>query len=131
MKQVVDPFPPPGEHSVRSYIAGFALSVALTISAFAFAWAYNATEHQLFSRGILIGLLALLVAGQIIVQALFFLHVMSARREKLNLHAALFTTMVILIIVIGSLWVMQNLNYRMMPGHDTTHTVEETEGIHR
>jgi cytochrome o ubiquinol oxidase operon protein cyoD len=103
--------------------------VTLTISAFLLVWAYRTADGMIYSRGVLIALLAFLAVMQLVVQALFFLHVSAERRVRINLYSGLFTVMVVLTIVIGSVWVMENLNYNMMP-EDTLQSAEETEGIH-
>jgi cytochrome o ubiquinol oxidase operon protein cyoD len=129
MKGHIHPLPKPSERSVSSYVTGFALSVTLTISAFLLVWAYRTADGMIYSRGVLIALLAFLAVMQLVVQALFFLHVSAERRVRINLYSGLFTVMVVLTIVIGSVWVMENLNYNMMP-EDTLQSAEETEGIH-
>lgn len=128
MHEHIEPLPKPSEKSVQPYIAGFALSVALTIGAFMLVWAYQASDGQMYSRSLLLGLLAVLAIAQLLVQARFFLHVSRERKQRLNLVAALFTAMVVLTIVVGSIWIMQNLNYTMM-SHDTSSEIQQDEGI--
>lgn len=128
MHEHIEPLPKPSEKSVQPYIAGFALSVALTIGAFMLVWAYQASDGQMYSRSLLLGFLAVLAIAQLLVQARFFLHVSRERKQRLNLVAALFTAMVVLTIVVGSIWIMQNLNYTMM-SHDTSSEIQQDEGI--
>jgi cytochrome o ubiquinol oxidase subunit IV len=45
----------------------------------------------------------------------FFLHLGRETRPRWKLAVFLFMLGVILILVFGSLWIMTNLNYRMMP----------------
>jgi cytochrome o ubiquinol oxidase operon protein cyoD len=55
-------------------------------------------------------------AVQIVVHMVYFLH-MNARSEGgWNLLALLFTVMLVVIALSGSLWVMYHLNHNMMPG---------------
>jgi cytochrome o ubiquinol oxidase operon protein cyoD len=112
MKGHIHPLPKPSERSVSSYVTGFALSVTLTISAFLLVWAYRTADGMIYSRGVLIALLAFLAVMQLVVQALFFLHVSAERRVRINLYSGLFTVMVVLTIVnvrqrilLGSVWV--------------------------
>ncbi|MBL8122026.1 cytochrome o ubiquinol oxidase subunit IV [Candidatus Saccharibacteria bacterium] len=128
MHEHIEPLPKPSEKSAQPYIAGFALSIALTIGAFMLVWAYQASDGQMYSRSLLLGLLAVLAIAQLLVQARFFLHVSRERKQRLNLVAALFTAMVVLTIVVGSIWIMQNLNYTMM-SHDTSSEIQQDEGI--
>ncbi|MCX2956547.1 MAG: cytochrome C oxidase subunit IV family protein, partial [Candidatus Regiella insecticola] len=51
----------------------------------------------------------------IIVHLVYFLHMNGSSEERWNLGAFLFTILVIAIIVVGSLWIMYNLNINMMP----------------
>lgn len=101
--------------SIKSYIVGFALSVALTLTAYLFVNAHVASAHHDFSHHFLIGIVMLLASIQLIVQLVFFLHLDREPRPYWNLQVLLFAAGVIAIVVIGSLWIMNNLNYRMMP----------------
>lgn len=126
----VQPLPNYREASTATYLAGFGFSVALTGAAFALVWAYTSSDGTVFSRGLLIGFLSVLAVAQILVQVLFFLHVSTERRLRMNLYAVLFTVFVVLCLVIGSIWIMQNLDYNMMPEHQTEY-IQKEEGITR
>jgi heme/copper-type cytochrome/quinol oxidase subunit 4 len=45
------------------------------------------------------------------VQLFFFLHIGRESKPRLNAAAFLFATLVVTILVAGSLWIMDNLNY--------------------
>lgn len=49
-----------------------------------------------------------------IVHLVYFLHMNTSSEERWNLVALLFTAMIIGIVVVGSLWIMYNLNINMM-----------------
>ena len=100
----------------QAYMHGLALSLALTISAFMLMWAYLQTDRQLFTRGWLIAFLVALACLQIFVQAVYFLHMSATRKAQWTLYSTLFTLFVTATIVFGSIWVMQNLHYNMVPG---------------
>lgn len=95
------------EGSIRSYTVGFVLSVLLTIIPYALA-VNRSMEGLLLS----IVILAFAVA-QLIVQLVFFLH-LGRRDSKWNLVVFLFMILVVLIVGIGSLWIMNNLSYQTM-----------------
>ncbi len=114
--------------SFATYIAGFAFSLALTLGAFMLVWAYEASSGEIFGRGLLIAFLAVLAAAQILVQVMFFLHMSTERRLRMNVYAGVFTVFVVLCLVIGSIWIMQNLDYNMMPKHQTEY-MQEKEGL--
>ena len=124
----IQPLPNFREASTETYVAGFAFSVVLTLASFTFVWAYKAAENVVFSRGLLIGLLATAAIVQMLVQVMFFLHVSTERKVRMNLYAGIFTVFVVLCLVVGSIWIMQNLDYNMMP-RDMTEMVKHDEGI--
>lgn len=99
----------------RSYFIGFGLSLVLTITAFLVA------KQQIESEGTAYALLPLSIGlvvcavVQLIVQLLFFFHLGHETKPRLNLVSFLFMMMVVGIIGFGSLWIMYNLNYSMMP----------------
>lgn len=100
--------------SLRSYIAGFALSIILTLAAYFIADYHIATAHHGLSHELLtVGILGLAVV-QLVVQLLFFLHLGRGSNAKWNILALLFMLLVVFILVFGSLWIMNNLNYNMM-----------------
>lgn len=103
------------KRSATSYIIGFALSVALTLIAYIFVNAHVSSAHHDFSHRFLIGFVMLLATIQLIVQLVFFLHLDREPRPYWNLQVLAFAAGVIAIVVIGSIWIMNNLNYRMMP----------------
>lgn len=55
----------------------------------------------------------LLAAVQALVQIKYFLHFDEERKPRWQLHSFWFTALMVLIVVVGSLWVMMNLNYNM------------------
>lgn len=115
--------------ALQSYLAGYVLSMVLSLSAFALVWAYQSSDNQLFNRGLLLGFLAVLAVLQLFVQSVFFLHLSAERKARLTLLSTVFTIVVTMTIVIGSLWIMQNLNYNMMP-QNTTKYIQQEENIH-
>lgn len=91
------------------YLAGFAGSAFLTVCA------YWIATHGKVGVGKLEIFLAILAVVQFGVQMLLFLHVGEEQKPRLRLLAACFMLGVVLILVGGSLWVMNNLNTRMTP----------------
>lgn len=99
----------PNDITLRKYVSGFLGSVMLTLVAYALA-----THHSL-SRGTIIALLALLALMQFVVQLIYFLHLGSEAKPRWKLAVLGFMISIVLIIVIGSIWIMNNLNYHMTP----------------
>ncbi len=96
--------------SMRDYVIGFVLSVILTAIPF---WL---VMGDVFADS---GTTALVILGfavvQIVVQMVYFLH-MNARSEGgWNMLALIFTLVLVVIVMAGSLWVMYHLNTNMMP----------------
>jgi cytochrome o ubiquinol oxidase operon protein cyoD len=53
-----------------------------------------------------------LAVMQLVIQVVFFLHI--GRGSRLKLVTFGFALLIILIVVVGSIWIMNNLNYNMM-----------------
>lgn len=94
--------------SLKSYLIGFILSVILTVIPFAMVMS-NTASHQL-----IIGTVVASAVIQVIVHLVFFLHMNTSSEERWNLVALMFTAVIIFIVVVGSLWIMYNLNINMM-----------------
>jgi cytochrome o ubiquinol oxidase subunit IV len=96
--------------SYGKYVAGFLGSVLLTVFAYLLA-----THDHSANENMLAGFLAVLAITQFILQMFLFLHVGEERGPRLKLFAAGLMLAVVLILVFGSIWIMNNLNYRMTP----------------
>ena len=113
------------EATTRTYIAGFILSIILTLTAFKIV-----DDGLLKGWGLTLTLLGFAVV-QLCVQLLFFLHLEHEKKPRQHLMAFLFMAMVLLIIVLGSLWIMNSLNYRVMSPSETNQEIIQDEGIYR
>jgi cytochrome o ubiquinol oxidase operon protein cyoD len=101
--------------TLRDYLVGFGLSVVLT--AIPFWLVMSGAIHSKAATGFVIMVFAV---AQIVVHMIYFLH-MNAKAEKGWTMVALVFTLILLVITLaGSLWVMHHLNVNMMPGmqHD-------------
>lgn len=94
---------------VVSYTIGFVLSIALTLVAY-----YLVVDRVVSGWTTVIVILGLGVL-QLFVQLLFFLHLGAEKRPRWNLMVLLFMATMLLVIVVGSLWIMNSLDYYM--GH--------------
>jgi len=90
----------------RSYVIGFLLSIAATLVAYLFV------VNNWWPKETLVYFVMGIAVVQLVVQAVFFLHI--GRGNQLKLVTFLFAILVVLIIVIGTIWIMENLNYNMM-----------------
>lgn len=97
--------------TLRDYAIGFALSVVLTAIPF---WLVMTMP---FSAGATAAIIMGFAAVQIVVHMIFFLHMTPKAEGGWSLTTLVFTVIVIVIMLAGSLWVMHNLNTNMMPQH--------------
>ena len=104
-----------GEITFRGYMTGFILSVILTVLAF---WLVMGNVFE--KSGVTA--LAILVLGaiQMCVHAVYFLHMNTRAEGGWSMLAMIFTIIIVVIALAGSLWVMYHLNTNMMPNmiHD-------------
>ena len=99
----------------KSYIAGFIASIVLTLAAY-FAVAHpEYFSLSLASPGVILAVILALAVVQLVVQMLFFLHVGAQPGRRWKLTVFFVTLALVLIIVIGSLWIMSHLDYNMTP----------------
>jgi cytochrome o ubiquinol oxidase subunit IV len=104
----------PGEDHGRAkkqvalYLLGLVLALSLTSTSF---WA--ARSGVLWGPGIPIGLCVLAVA-QMGIHLVFFLHITSGPDNTNNVLALAFGVLIVFLVVIGSIWIMSNLNNNMM-----------------
>lgn len=94
--------------SVKSYIVGFILSIVLTVIPY-----YLVVNGAMSNEGLVVTVLVIAVA-QLLVQVIYFLHLSFKPQDRENTLSFLFTMIVVLILVIGTIWIMWNLNYNMM-----------------
>lgn len=92
-----------------SYVIGFALAGGMTVAAFALA------THGWLTPASLVAALVVLAIAQMIVHLIFFLHITTAPAQKTNILALLLSLLIISLMVIGSLWIMAQLNTHMVP----------------
>ena len=114
--------------TVRTYTIGFGLSLLLTFEAF-----YIATHQSLGATNASIIVLVLAIV-QLLVQLFFFLHLDRAAKAPWNVLIFIFTAVIVSIVVFGSLWIMNNLNYHMgqrMTPQQADSYIKHDEGISR
>ncbi|MGO4714829.1 cytochrome o ubiquinol oxidase subunit IV [Bradyrhizobium sp. 2TAF24] len=99
--------------SLRSYLTGFGLSVVLTAIPF-----WLVMTNALGNTNLTVLAVMAFAVVQIVVHMVYFLH-MNARSEGgWTMMALIFTLIIVIIALSGSLWVMYHLNTNMMPIHD-------------
>jgi len=98
--------------SFRGYIFGFAGSIVLTVAAYLLVVGHSSTN------GVLVLALVLLALVQFALQLVFFVHLIMTTQLPWRLYMLVAMVIVVLVIVIGSLWIMGNLNARMTPAQE-------------
>jgi cytochrome o ubiquinol oxidase operon protein cyoD len=100
-----------GAHlTLRGYATGFFAAVFLTAIPFLLVMGKTFGSSNTTAAVILA-----FAAVQIVVHMVYFLHMSPKSEGGWNLLALLFTIMLVVITLSGSLWVMYHLNHNMMP----------------
>ena len=99
--------------SYLSYTAGLALAIVATIASFVVA-----QTNLLWAPGIPVGLIVLAFA-QIGIHLVFFLQLGSGPDSTNNILALAFGVLIVFLVIIGSIWIIANLNSNLMamPAH--------------
>jgi cytochrome o ubiquinol oxidase operon protein cyoD len=97
-----------GLGSFRSYGTGFILAVILTVVAF------GAVMSGAFSRLALWFVIFGAAILQILVHLHYFLHLDDSSAMRWNVLALVFTVLILVLFIGGTLWIMSNMDYRMM-----------------
>jgi cytochrome o ubiquinol oxidase subunit IV len=100
--------PMPGHATLKSYLVGFFLALALTALPFAMVMQHG------FSREVVIAAIFLMALVQILVHVHFFLHLDTSTEQRWNLITFVFAALIVAILVGGSVWIMINIARHMM-----------------
>jgi cytochrome o ubiquinol oxidase operon protein cyoD len=114
--KIVDVEPEASHGTYRSYSIGFLLSIACTLIAYVAVATHTGTKHIAYAHPLLIAFIVIAAFAQLVVQLVFFLHLGKESGRKWNLIVFMFMVLVVTILVGGSLWIMQNLQYHHMHG---------------
>lgn len=98
-----------GRGSRTSYITGFILSIVLTALAFGLVM-----QGRALPRGLVFVTIFAAATVQMLVHLHYFLHLDTSSKARWNVLALILTVLIMILFVVGSLWIMSNLNYRMM-----------------
>lgn len=105
--KVIDEQYEAGRQAMRSYVTGFVISIIFTLIP------YFIVVNHMFGASSLVYAAVLFGLAQLLVQVVFFLHLHKKSKPHWNLIVFIFTLLIVAIFVVGSLWVMYNLNYNM------------------
>jgi cytochrome o ubiquinol oxidase subunit IV len=96
--------------TLDGYLIGFGLSVILTAVPF-----YFVMSGVLESKTATALAITILAVAQIVVHMVYFLHLDAKSEAGWNLMALIFTAVILIIALTGSLWIMYHLKVNMMP----------------
>ncbi len=119
--------------TAKTYVTGFLLSLALTLVAYIPVSRHVSSHHATFSDTFLLIWVGALAIIQLFVQLIFFLHLGHESKPRWNLTVASFAALIVLILVLGSIWIMNNLDYHhphVIPPSQTNTYIIHDEGIH-
>ncbi len=94
---------------VGSYLVGLGLATLLTIVSF-----FISGTTLVWTPSIPVAL-AVLAIAQMGVHLVFFLHITTGPDNVNNVMALAFGVLIVLLLIVGSLWIMMHLNQNMMP----------------
>ena len=97
--------------SFKDYTIGFILSVILTAIPF---WIVMGNVFDKSSTTAFV--ILAFAAVQIVVHMIYFLHMNAKSEHGWTMLALIFTVVVVVITLSGSLWVMYHMNHNMIPG---------------
>jgi cytochrome o ubiquinol oxidase operon protein cyoD len=102
----------------KGYMTGFVLAVILTAIPF---WLVMTGQFEKSSTtaAVVLGLAAV----QMIVHMIYFLHMNTKSEGGWNMLALIFTLVLVVITLSGSIWVMYHLDHNMMPSMMDTQNV--------
>lgn len=104
------------ESTFKGYAIGFILSVILTAIPF-----WLVMDKVIADTGTLALTLLGFGAVQIVVHMVYFLHMTPKSEAGWTMLSTIFTVVLVVIMMSGSLWVMFHMNRNMMPGHEHQH----------
>ena len=96
--------------SLKSYTIGFVLSVILTAIPFWLVMG-NVFANPATTAFTILGFAAV----QIVVHMVYFLHMNAKVEGGWSMLAMMFTLILVVIVLAGSIWVMYHMNANMMP----------------
>lgn len=94
--------------TLKKYIIGFVLCIIITLAAYGVALGHTPSQAAILT-------LAGLALVQFAVQLFFFLHISFKKDDRERLILLCCASVIVLILISGSLWIMFTLNGRMTP----------------
>ena len=100
-------------NSIKGYMIGFVLSIILT------AIPFGLVMYPSLARETIVAIILTMAIVQVVVHVYYFLHLDSSHEERWNVSAFVFTILITVIVVAGSVWIMYhattNMEHHMGP----------------
>jgi cytochrome o ubiquinol oxidase operon protein cyoD len=106
----------------RDYMTGFVLAVILTVIPF-----FMVMARPIESAGYTAAIVLICALAQILVHMIYFLHMTPKAEDGWLLLSTMFTIVLVVIALAGSLWIVFHLNRNMMPGAQSGHEMPPVE----
>ena len=103
-----------GQLALRSYVIGFVLSIVLTLIP------YFIVVNRMFDDRSMVVAAVTFGVTQLVVQVVFFLHLHKKLKPRWNMVVFMFTILIVSVLVVGSLWIMANLDHNTMHASPAT-----------
>jgi cytochrome o ubiquinol oxidase subunit IV len=101
--------------TLKGYLVGFVLAAILTAIPFWLVMGDVSWSKQTIAFAIMA-----FAAVQMVVHMIFFLHMTPKSEDGWTLTSLVFTLILVVITLAGSLWVMYHLDTNMMPRHEAS-----------
>ena len=101
--------------TLKEYLTGFILSVILTAIPF-----YLLMGDVSWSKQTIALTVVVFAAVQMVVHMVYFLHMTPKSEDGWTLTSLVFTLILVVITLAGSLWVMYHMDTNMMPKHEVS-----------
>ena len=102
-----------GGHEVAEGLIGYV--VGLILATLLTAVSFFVSQTTLVWQPSIPVALSVLAAAQIGIHLVFFLHITTGPDNVNNVLALAFGVLIVLLVIVGSVWIMYHLNQNMMP----------------
>jgi HlyD family secretion protein len=102
--------------AIKSYLIGFGLAILLTITSF-----FVSRTSLVWEPSIPVALVVLAIA-QMGVHLVFFFHITTGPDHVNNVLALAFGVLIVFLVLLGSLWIMANLNHNLASMNESMQT---------
>ncbi|MEI7838339.1 MAG: cytochrome o ubiquinol oxidase subunit IV [bacterium] len=112
------------DNRLTNYAIGYATCILLTLIAYLIA------SLNYYRNWAIIATIATLALIQFVIQIVFFLHLSKEKKDRWRLYVFISMILVVLILVIGSIWIMNNLDSNMMLDQkQSNHYLRSQDGL--